>query len=238
MISQVISCAREEPQAYTFQVPIPIQQESNDIDLQLIEVKHDDTVTLIITANESGIFHLHGYDLEKTVSLDSENQLSFNAYATGRFPMTFHADTKGNHQNHALEEKACSASTSLNAIQPGIAIQAEAVANTGEIEVSIQVQRFTLGEEEGHWHLYINGKLNGMYSLPTITTKSLEPGDYDLMAVLSDLNHCEYEASAMTRVAIKKDHEHATHGGEPEDEHARDGAEAEVSLGYLEVYPR
>jgi len=106
LIFQAISCASGKPQEYTFQVPITTEQESNNVELQLIEVKHNDTVTLIITADESGTLHLHGYDLEKTVSPDSENQLSFEAYATGRFPMTFHPDTKGNHQNHAHEEKA------------------------------------------------------------------------------------------------------------------------------------
>ena len=238
LISQATSCTSDEPKAHTFQLPIKTTQEANTVELQLLEVKHDDTVKLIIDADAFGTFHLHGYDLEKTVSPNSENQLSFEAYATGRFPMTFHPDTNGTHQKHDHKEKACSAEVSSNGIQPGIDIEATPVANTGEIEVSIRVQDFTLGDEDGHWHLYINGELSGMYSLPTITTKSLEPVDYSLKAVLSDLNHCEYQVSAMAKVAIEKSASHSAHGDGTEDEHAHDDDETEVTLGYLEVYPR
>lgn len=238
LISQAISCASDEPKAHTFQVPITATQRASTVELQTIEVKHDDTVTLIIDTAAFGTFHLHGYDLEKTVSPDSENQLSFEAYATGRFPMTFHPATKMNHQNHDHEEKACSPEFSSNGLQPSIDMHAAPVANTGEIEVSILVQGFSLGDEDGHWHLYINGELSGMYSRPTITTKSLDPGDYNLVAVLSDVNHCEYQVSSTAQVAIEKSAPHAAHGNGIEEEHAHDDKETEISLGYLEVYPR
>ena len=183
LLSQATSCTGDEPKAHTFQLPITATQEASNVELQLLEVKHDDTVTFIIDTDAFGTFHLHGYDLEKPVSPNSENQLSFEAYATGRFPMTFHPDTKGTHQDHDHKEKACSVEVSSNGIQPHIDMQVATVANTGKIEVSIQVQNFTIGDEEGHWHLYINGELSGMYSRSTITTKSLEPGDYTLVSI-------------------------------------------------------
>ena len=55
-----------------------------------IRVKQDDMVTLKIDAEESGEFHLHGYDIEQDIDEDEVGDLYFIADATGRFRITFH----------------------------------------------------------------------------------------------------------------------------------------------------
>jgi hypothetical protein len=55
-----------------------------------IRVKQDDIVTLKIDAEESGEFHLHGYDIEQDIDEDEVADLYFVADATGRFRITFH----------------------------------------------------------------------------------------------------------------------------------------------------
>ena len=92
---------------------------------KIIRVKQNDRVTLKIETMQNGIMHLHGYDIENEVKKGKLKNFHFEANATGRFKITFHAkeehahkeevqkhgehETEGNHSegtsDHATEHK-------------------------------------------------------------------------------------------------------------------------------------
>ena len=63
--------------------------------MRLIRVKHGDVVTLRWTSDQPLALHLHGYDIEKRVAPGPATEMTFTAYATGRFPIHVHAQGAG-----------------------------------------------------------------------------------------------------------------------------------------------
>jgi hypothetical protein len=59
--------------------------------MRLIRVKEGDVVTLRCTTDRAAVLHLHGYDIEKPIAPGAVTELTFRAYATGRFPIYVHA---------------------------------------------------------------------------------------------------------------------------------------------------
>lgn len=57
---------------------------------RVIRVHQGDEVTLRWTTDKALTIHLHGYDIEKTVSPDAPTTMSFSAKATGRFAIEIH----------------------------------------------------------------------------------------------------------------------------------------------------
>ena len=60
-------------------------------DKRLIRVEEGDVVKLRWTTDQAVVLHLHGYDIEKPVAPGAVTELTFTAYATGRFPLHVHA---------------------------------------------------------------------------------------------------------------------------------------------------
>ena len=56
-----------------------------------LRVEKDDRVRLRVTSDRAGELHLHGYRLETKVVPGSVAELAFTAYATGRYPLEWHA---------------------------------------------------------------------------------------------------------------------------------------------------
>ncbi len=59
-------------------------------DMRVVRVRQGDDVTLRWTTDKPLTIHLHGYDLEKTLSPGTPVSMRFNARATGRFPIETH----------------------------------------------------------------------------------------------------------------------------------------------------
>jgi len=62
--------------------------------MRLIRVNEGDVVKLRWTSDQPLILHLHGYDIENRVTAGAA-ELTFTAYATGRFPIHVHAQGAG-----------------------------------------------------------------------------------------------------------------------------------------------
>ena len=92
-----------EPEARDFD--LQIEDKKLNFDPSVIKVKQGDTVTLRIDADESGTFHLHGYDIQKEVGPDGTTTMELTASATGRFNITFHPGG-GGEEEHAESEEA------------------------------------------------------------------------------------------------------------------------------------
>ena len=57
---------------------------------KVIRVKQGDEVRLNLMADKTTEVHLHGYDIEKTVSPGGVAVMAFRARVAGRFPVTLH----------------------------------------------------------------------------------------------------------------------------------------------------
>ena len=68
---------------------------------KIIRVKQNDRVTLNIETMQNGIMHLHGYDIENEVKKGELGNFHFEANATGRFKITFHAKEEHSHKEEA-----------------------------------------------------------------------------------------------------------------------------------------
>lgn len=62
---------------------------------QLLTVRQGDEVTLRWTTDAPLTIHLHGYDIEKTLSPDRPASMQFSVRAAGRFPIEIHPQGRG-----------------------------------------------------------------------------------------------------------------------------------------------
>jgi FtsP/CotA-like multicopper oxidase with cupredoxin domain len=58
---------------------------------RIIRVKQNETVRLRWTVAEPTVLHVHGYNVEQRAEPDQVAEMTFKAYATGRFPVYAHA---------------------------------------------------------------------------------------------------------------------------------------------------
>ena len=62
--------------------------------------KQGDDVTLNVSADIAGVFHLHGYDLRARVDANGSGTISFEADATGSFVIALHPSEVGDGSGH------------------------------------------------------------------------------------------------------------------------------------------
>ena len=68
---------------------------------RLIKVTKDDTVRLRVSSDAPGEFHLHGYRVEMKLAPGKPSEISFKAYATGRYTFGWHgAADKAKAESH------------------------------------------------------------------------------------------------------------------------------------------
>ena len=58
---------------------------------RLIKVEKGDALRLRVTSDAPGELHLHGYRLSAKLAPGQPAELAFTAYATGRYPLEWHA---------------------------------------------------------------------------------------------------------------------------------------------------
>ncbi len=195
-----------------------------------LRVDHNDEVVLRITSDREATFHLHGYDLETSLTPGETASLSFTAYATGRFD--FEAHTASGSHSHG-PTTICVAELPPGAAEPRINLTAESGPEAGELRLKVDTENFALGADPsasdmpvGHWHLHVDGDLRGMYTANEASVM-LSKGEHDIMVTLSDTAHCDYKFQEMRTVTIE---EGAAMHQQSESE--------DVILGALEVHPR
>ncbi len=93
------ACGGGDPESLQFGLTINERQLA--IDEGELVVKQDDRVSFVVETDEDGSFHLHGYDVEAGLTAGEAATLSFDAYATGRFSITFHPGTDGGQGSHS-----------------------------------------------------------------------------------------------------------------------------------------
>ena len=230
------ACSDHEPEDRTFN--LEVQDGTLVKGNPPLQVKQGDGVTILVDTNIPILFHLHGYDIEQEAVPGNPAKLVFLANATGSFPFTIHATASRSTHDHAASTHGCQATLPAGAPTPGIIMNTAMGHDAGEIKVSVELQNFslesdTLGNEgvaTGHWHLFIDGNLVGMYATPEATITVEKAGDHRFMATLSDNAHCEYGVSTHVTVHIEE-------GGHGKDATHHEDPEEEIELGRLDVLP-
>ncbi len=227
-----------EPQTRIFDLDIAAG--SIDDEHRTLRVDHNDEVVLRITSDQEATFHLHGYNLETSLTPGETAALAFTANATGKFDFEMHvgsADHVGDGHSHDSSTETCTAELPPGAAEPRINLTAMPGPEAGMLHVMVDTENFVLGTDPvasdmpvGHWHLFVDGDLKGMYTAEEAMVM-LSEGEHRIMATLSDPSHCDYDVQEMQTVMIE---EGATmdHQG---DQQAPSG---DIILGSLEVHPR
>ena len=239
----IAACSGSAPETVEFN--LDIQDRTLDQESPVIRVKNGDTVVLFITSDEAGTIHLHGYDLEDELGEEGITRMEFVANLEGRFAMAMHPGSGGGHSHDNSDTSECPDVVPLpeGAESPTIQLNADPGLDVGEIEVGVVLENFELTltdtereEAEGHWHLYVDGELRGMYLIPEAKVSVESAGQHDIMVRLSDTEHCYYSVTAMTTVALTEGADHDSmddSGGE-----GTVAAPEETVIGFLEVLPR
>ena len=211
----------------------------------VFRVKNGDTVVLLITSDEAGTIHLHGYDLEDELGNEGVTRMEFVANLEGRFAMAMHPASVGGHSHDNSDTSGCPDVVPLpeGAEPPTVQVNAEPGNDVGEIEVGVVLENFELTltdtereVAEGHWHLYVDGELRGMYLVPEAKVLVESAGEHDVMVRLSDTEHCYYSTVARTTVTLAEGTGH-----DAMDDSGDEGTVAapeETVIGFLEVLPR
>lgn len=77
------------------QFDLVITKRSLNLNPPILKVRAGDDVTLRITSDEKGKFHVHGYDLKVELKPKETSTLSFKADQSGSFRLEFHIDQGG-----------------------------------------------------------------------------------------------------------------------------------------------
>lgn len=242
----IVACGESAPETVEFNLDIrdrELEQEST-----VFRVKKGDTVVLLITSDEAGTLHLHGYDHEVEVATEGVTRMEFAADIEGRFALALHPGVGVGGHTHGDGGEGCETTLELpeGVGGPEVRVKAEPGTEAGEIEVGVELENFELsltdtesGTTAGHWHLYVDGELRGMYMLPQAKLSGVGVGEHDIMVRLSDTEHCYFGVDAMTTVMVT---EGASGGGMDvmgEDEGGHGAREPEETvIGFLETLPR
>ena len=80
-----LSCGNESTiEAQTRTIQLIITNDNINLDQEQLKIYQGDIVTLKVTSDKHGLFHLHGYDHELPVGPDAKTEMVFDATATGR----------------------------------------------------------------------------------------------------------------------------------------------------------
>ena len=82
---------------------LDIKQRSLSDDRTYVRVKQGDKVRLHWTSDEPVLLHIHGYDIIVSLSPEVPSEITFEAHATGRFPVTSHGFDTPDPTHHARE---------------------------------------------------------------------------------------------------------------------------------------
>jgi len=99
----VVFCTSGSSEVNFVEIPVVISNGKIDTD---ISVSHRDKVKLIVTSDQDGVLHIHGYDIEVEIFENKSSSVEFVAEATGLFKLALHAMSDGDHNhNHNHGDK-------------------------------------------------------------------------------------------------------------------------------------
>ncbi len=85
-------------------IELVISERKVQLEENTIRVTQGELLELVWESDETAELHLHGYDISFEISPETPAIVTFEAYATGRFPITSHGfgAQKGHEQGHEV----------------------------------------------------------------------------------------------------------------------------------------
>ena len=189
------ACGPSDPE----EVEIEVSLQDKQLVPQTIRVSQDDTVTLKVDSDAPGSLHLHGYDIEQTVTPGTVADFVFVADATGRYRIAFHPAAAGGHGDSGDSPTSGSHDVLESETHVSISVMAHQ-DEAGGVNVRIITDGWRWAPEEvnmanapgaGHAHVYVDGvKINRVYG-PYYYLTSLEPGMREIRVSLNTNGHGE-----------------------------------------------
>ena len=99
----VVFCTSGSSEVNFVEIPVVISNGKIDTD---ISVSHRDKVKLIVTSDQDGVLHIHGYDIEVEIFENKSSSVEFVAEATGLFKLALHAMSDGDHNHNHGDKKS------------------------------------------------------------------------------------------------------------------------------------
>ena len=237
------ACGGSAPEA----VEIPVNVTGEVMDPGTIRVKQGDMVTLKINAQESGEFHLHGYDIEQDIDEDEVAHFYFVADATGRYRITFHTSSEAEDEMKDMERDHGHDGEEQEGNGHGEIFMSE-VLETGDSYSFLVADDFENQTIPFHSHLHseVSGSITISHDAPesesvTIQIKDLSAHPNEV-SVRPGTNIIWTNQDAVSHMMISGPHPDAEQDHDEEkddhDEHADHADGEEIDLGFLEVGPR
>ena len=161
-------CGGSAPE--TLEFTLDIRERELTQESAVFRVKKGDTVVFLITSDEAGTLHLHGYNHEDEVGSEGVTRMEFVADLEGRFALALHPGVGVGGHTHGDAGGGCETTLELpeGVGAPVVRVEAEPGSGAGEIEVGVELENFELsltetegGATAGHWHLYVDGGTSG-----------------------------------------------------------------------------
>jgi len=100
-LSPILASDAEDQNRAPNRHEITIENREVVLDGNVVRVTQGDDVELVWTSDEAVELHLHGYDVALELAADEPGTMSFNARATGRFPVTSHGFSGEHDHGHS-----------------------------------------------------------------------------------------------------------------------------------------
>jgi hypothetical protein len=78
-------------------------------------------------------------------------------------------------------------------------------AEGDEITVEVQVENFALGENDNHWHVYVDGTSWGMVmgGNTSETLRGVEPGEHQIEVYIAGGDHIEFQEGDSATITVE-----------------------------------
>ncbi len=214
------ACGSSGPEARQFD--LEIREGKLALDPAVVRVNQGDSVTLRFRTDQAGAVHIHGYDIEQSVTPGQTASVQLTANATGRFTMTFHPGGEDGLEAHgALFDSPVLESNQTFSYQVG-----------HDLEGKTFPYHNHMGHEfTGTITVSNDASLSGSVQIQILEDGSFQPVEVSVQpgTVLVWLN-----TSARRQRVTAGELPTGESGGMHQGMHQ----EEEVTLGTLEVYPR
>ena len=220
------------PQSRLFD--LEIKQGAVDLESGVISVKQGDNVTVNFRADEEGLIHLHGYDIEQQVGPGAPTTFEFAANATGRYNFTFHGG--GTDHGDAGDSDEHGALFESDTLEQGDTFEFEVPGDMPE--TSIPFHNHMSHDVTGHIVVKEGSGAAGTVNIEVISEGGFAPLTVNVQPGAKVVwTNTGSERARVTSgnppTADEEDHE------EQEGDHEEQGDEEEETvLGALEVRPR